>query len=449
MTAAARRDPAQGLFVYGLVVICALALADMLGLPGGTSVGQLMMLAGMPFWANAVLARQGRLFDPLGRAMLAVILSSVVLLSLLALFSATYAAEPVRIGRMLMTMIAALAMFAYVAGTLTERRMAVMLAVVCGAVAAISIVSIAGYASGTVRSLVFGDGDRAFGTFKNPNQYGIVISTVAPVAAGMMLAYRGQVRNFAFLCLMLMLAGLLLSGSKTNLLLTGASLTGFAVLIAVSSFRGIERTAAMLLTLAAVVLALVAAYYLLKAVNPRAVMLLGAFFDTDRSVPTLTSRQQLWSESIAIFGANPWRGEGAGQFLQYSISGEIISHSHNLFLDYARTLGAPGLILIGLIVGAALFTFAMTVLGLLLGGPVNPGKRALLFGLAMSGANYIGANMVSESFGPTTSPFFWLSLMTFFLLRGTVMRLPATLPTGTSRQTRQFRNAGRLDAARG
>lgn len=422
MTSPAAREPAHGAFLYGLIVICALVAADLLGVPGRSSFGQIFLLLGLPLWANALLARRSTLFDPNGRAAVATVLTCTTALGLLALFSATYADQPIRVARVLLTMLTSLAMFAFVAGTLTERRLFPLVATLAGALAMVSILTIVAQFVPPLSDFVFKGSDRSSGTFKNPNQYGIVISTVAPVTAGLFLATRGKQRLIIFGFLVLLLAGLLFSGSKANLMLTGSSLAAFALIMSATSFRGVERTLVILLAIVGIMLAFILGIYLLQILNPRAYLLITVFFDPNQTLPSLNSRQELWDESIRIFMARPWLGEGAGQFLNVALDGELVSHSHNLFIDFARTLGAPGLVFISVLVVTVLTMVATTILGLL-GRDLGRFRiRALLVGAALSSSNYVFANFSSESFGPSTSPFFWLTLFLFFMLRGELLR---------------------------
>ena len=422
MTPSAVREPAHGAFVYGLVVICALAAADLLGLPGGASVGQIMLLLGIPIWANALFARRSEVLDPNGKGAVAVILTCTMALSVLALFSATYADDPFRVARVMLTMLSSLAMFTFLAGTLTKRRLYALIATFAGALAVVSLLTIVAYLFPPLRELAFQSVDRSSGSFKNPNQFGMVISTIVPITVGLLLAVRGKRRLFILLCLFLLIAGLLFSGSKANLLLTGGSLAAFALVMSTTSFRGVERTFAVFLSILGISVALALGIILLQALNPRALLLITVFFDPNQSLPSLDSRRELWSDSIAIFMAHPWLGEGAGQFLRIAIDGEVISHSHNLFIEYARTLGAAGLVFVFVLVLTIVLMLANSMLGLYRRDIGRPRSRALLVGAAISSANYVFANFSSESFGPSTSPFFWLVLFLFFMLRADFLR---------------------------
>lgn len=422
MISPAVREPAHGAFVYGLFAICALAAADLLGLPGGASVGQILLLSGLPFWANALFARRSSLFDANGRSAVAIILTCTLALAGLALFSATYADDPLRVGRVILTMLSSLAMFTFLAGTLTEKRLHPLIATVAGAIALVSALTVVAYFVPSLKDLIFKTVDRSAGTFKNPNQYGIVLSTVVPVTAGLFLAAHGKMRIFSLLCLLILLTGLLFSGSKANLLLTGSSLALFALVMGATSFRGVERTLVIFMCIIGILVALALGILLLQILNPRALMLITVFFDPNQSLPTLDSRRLLWEDSIAIFISRPWFGEGAGQYLRVAIDGEVISHSHNLFIEYARTLGAAGLVFVTMLVVTVLTMLTTTILGLFRQDYGRPGLRAVIVGAAISSANYVFANFSSESFGPSTSPFFWLVLFLFFILRGEILR---------------------------
>ena len=423
MTARFGREPTQGAFLYGLVVICALAAADFLALPGGASVGQVMLLLGLPFWVNALFARRHvQLFDANGGTAVTIILTCVTALTLLALFSATYTDYPMRVGRTVTTMLAAVAMFTFLAGTLTRARIAPLIATLGGALAFVSLMSTAAYFLPDLREFFFLQTDRSSGTFKNPNQYGIAISTVLPVTLGLFLASKGMLRLFCLACIIAMVMGLFVSGSKANLLLLGLSMTMFALIMGAISFRGVERTFVIFSLLIGLALTLIAAIAVLQILNPRALFLINVFFDPNQSVPSLVSRRFIWDLSIEAFMLNPWLGEGAGQQIRIKPDGEVISHSHNIFLDAARTLGAAGLVFMSLVIVTVVTMLVTTVLGLLSRDFGRPRTQALLLGAAVSSGNYVLANMSSESFGPSTSPFFWLVLFLFFMLRGEILR---------------------------
>lgn len=431
MTEASGREPAHGLFQYGLFVIAAIAAADLLGLPGGASVGQLLLLAGIPFWAIFVAARRAPLFDPAGSVAVSIILAAALGIATVAMITAIWAAEPFRVFRVFVAMIAALAVYCFAVGTWNERRMIHLAAFLVAAIGAVSLLSIAGALYEPLAVRIFNGTDRAHGTFKNPNQFGMVISTIGPVAAGLALSVGGRIRLLSILSLVAMLVALQLSGSKANLLFTGAGLAMFAILAVILRFRGVERLFFGSITLAALLALGVAGASILEVLNPRAAALLSAFFNPELTVPSIQSRQFLWQESLRIFNENAWLGEGAGQPLLSDQSGKTISHSHNLFLDYARTMGAAGLVLAVILIGTIVIILVTTLLGELFRASGDNTYQLLLVGSALGAGNYLAANQFSESFGPSTSPLFWLVLFLFSAVRGHIRRSVSDRRVGT------------------
>ncbi|MEM8801771.1 MAG: O-antigen ligase family protein [Pseudomonadota bacterium] len=408
----------RGLFAYGLITFVMLVFANALGLPGGASVGQMMLLAGFLFWGQSCLARKETVFGRTVGEIAGFVLFSATFLALMAFASMLYAADPFRVGRVVLSMLAGLAVFAFVRGTLDLNRSIQLVFVVVCTLGLVSLISIAALVVPPLEDFIFKGTDRAHGTFKNANQYGIVLSTITPVTAALIAILDGKKRWIAGICLGLMIIALLLSGSKTNLILTSAGLSAFAVLFVLATRDGADKLLYLGLALISIVLLLVIGYLLLAQLNPRAILLFETFLDPNQTVPSLNSRRFLWGESMATFAANPWFGEGAGQRLVESPSGDTISHSHNLFIEYARTLGAPGLVAISIIVLASI---ALSLISLVRGvfeQHSDITRRAMLIGLSLGCLAHLAANMTSESFGPSTTPFFWFTLSLLCLVNG-------------------------------
>ncbi|TIO48930.1 MAG: O-antigen ligase family protein, partial [Mesorhizobium sp.] len=87
-----------------------------------------------------------------------------------------------------------------------------------------------------------------------------------------------------------------------------------------------------------------ASFMMLQFLNPRAYKLLSLQLSGGEA-HSIVSRQRLWSISIDLGLSHPFMGVGAGQWV-----GDIAPHSHNLFIDYFRTLGVPGLALVVIMV---------------------------------------------------------------------------------------------------
>lgn len=114
-----------------------------------------------------------------------------------------------------------------------------------------------------------------------------------------------------------------------------------------------------------------------------------------------------------------------------------ITHSHNLLLEYARTLGTLGLLTVAVLIITIVVMLVTTVLGTMLYAPDRKSLRPLLIGLALSSGSYVLANMSSESFGPSTTPFFWLILFTFFAVRAETLKERGSARSRVLKQVRR------------
>jgi O-antigen ligase len=164
----------------------------------------------------------------------------------------------------------------------------------------------------------------------------------------------------------------------------------------------------------------------LQFLNPRAYNLL-ALQLSGGEAHSVVSRQRLWSISIDLGLSHPFMGVGAGQPV-----GDIAPHSHNLFIDFFRTLGVPGVALVSMMVLLVMAYLVSSVLCTLFGN--DRGEHAaevnvMVLGTSVSVWNYILANQMSDSFGPSTAAFFWLPLALLIFYRG----VQRSLQTGVER----------------
>lgn len=255
----------------------------------------------------------------------------------------------------------------------------------------------------------FGYGDRAAGFFRHPNQFGIALAMAVPVLVALCLGDRRRVHRVAQLAMVFM--GLILSGSKTNIVLSlGAA---GVVLVAGLWVGGTLRRAPLraLLVCAGAVGASLVLHAALGAFNPRAQALLSTLMGGDE-IGSLASRLAIWEHSLAVGAAHPLGGVGAGQY----VFGDAVSHSHNVFLDMFRTLGVPGLVLVTVLIGAVFVLGVRRLAGAVAGRRGTASERVLAVGLAVSALGYLVSNQVSESFGPSTLPLFWVVLGLALLL---------------------------------
>ncbi|MCR4267849.1 O-antigen ligase [Nitratireductor sp. ZSWI3] len=263
--------------------------------------------------------------------------------------------------------------------------------------------------------------DRAAGYFKHANQLGIAMSAVLPlVAARLLLARRHRILLLG--CTAAIVLGLVMSGSKTNFVVGTMGLLVFFTLYGVYLAARRRRPVALLAGLVAIPLTAQATLLTLQAFNPRAYRLLALQF-SGGDAHSMVSREQLWAMSIELGLAHPFTGVGAGQPI-----GDIAPHSHNLFVEYFRTMGVPGAALIALMVFlVALYLAAAVLHTLFRGRERTETANVMLLGSAVSAWNYLLANQMSDSFGPSTAPFFWLPLALLVVYHGAQRSLrPAT-----------------------
>ena len=86
------------------------------------------------------------------------------------------------------------------------------------------------------------------------------------------------------------------------------------------------------------------------------------------------------------------------------------THSHNVVIDHLRMLGVPGGIGITVFIAATLTMLLIAVREAFMFGRAQTVDRGLMIGFALGSVAYIAANMLSDSFGPSTSPIFWIVL---------------------------------------
>ena len=378
-------------------------------LPGGTSLALLLMFACLPVWYNAARARQAHLLDPVAARLAGVIVGCVVVLMLWSLISVFDAPVPFRAARYLASQAAAIALYFLVVGTLTTRRMPVYIELACAGLAITAALSFVGYIHPVIQEAIYRGSDRASGFFKNPNQYGMAISTMLPVLTALILTSRLR-RRVRVVGWVLLLLGLVACGSKTNLMISSVTVLAILLAFSVTAYAGAKRLAMVSLSIFGVLALIGVVLFLLTVFNPRTVRLMATFFTQDEELASLVSRDQLWENSIHQFLLDPFLGQGAGQPISIFVDNEFVPHSHNVLLDYLRSLGAPGFLAMLILLCAALALCAAVVLSALRAERVPVGPRMLSIGLATGALAYVAANMSSNSMGPSTSPFFWLVL---------------------------------------
>jgi hypothetical protein len=354
-------------------------------------------------------------------ALATAVLTTSAFIIVLSLLSMLYADNPIRTMRAVFAQISGFAIIPAVAAISTRPkgfeavdRIVTVMIIMSVVASCLVVVGIGGAKFA----------DRAEGYFKHSNQLGIALSAGLPLVAAKLIAFRRQpvLRLLILGCLAAVLLGLVKSGSKTNFIVGLAGLGLFFGLYAIYLVRRRQSPVAVILGAAAVPILLGASLEGLRSLNPRAYQLLSTQLSGGET-HSIISRWRLWSISMDLGMSHPFTGVGAGQPV-----GDIAPHSHNLFIDYFRTLGVPGVALITIIVLLVTAYLISAVLHTLIdndAGESATNTNMMVLGTSVSVWNYLVANQMSDSFGPSTAPFFWLPLALLMFYRG-VQRLPHT-----------------------
>ena len=338
-----------------------------------------------------------------GRSII-IITFCMISLAFLSLLSITYAEQPFRVFRVAAGQAFGFAILYGILNlpqTPAAAKRIVNLLIWCATIS--GGYAVLAYVYPPVGAIAFGTSDRTAAFFKHANQFGMALSLTMPLLAAACINDQWKLKRLVQLGLIVL--GVIFSGSKTNMAL---SLAGFMVVVVAGAFIGgtlHKRPGVVILSLVAAAIAVAVAPLILVELNPRAYRLISATASGE-TIHSMNDRLAVWDHSIRVGLAQPLTGAGAGQMVGVG----TMPHSHNVFIEYLRTLGFPGLILITL--------FIVTVLGLclrelrsaLLLRSRSSESRVLGFALVVSIFSYLAANQLSDSFGPSTLPLFWTSL---------------------------------------
>lgn len=397
------------------IFLVTLSVPGLVSLPAGASLALVTMLASMPVWFLAARARNSP-FDAAGALAVSVILPCAGFLILWSLLSAIGTEEPLRASRYITSLLAGFAIYFIVRGTITLQRLVLYVDVLATCLAVTAAFSVVAYRVDGLRDIIFQDTDRASGFFKNPNQFGMAISTTLPAVMAMLLAERRR-RMLRVTCIVLLFLGLVASGSKTNLLLAWGSTLAVLCGQALIAYSGGRRYGMLLLYLVGSLAVAGLGVVALSLLNPRALGIMTEFFSSEGKIDSLLTRSYLWAYSVDQFLKDPFLGQGAGQSIKIFYRDPEVPHSHNVLLDYMRSLGAPGLVGVCVIIGTVVIVCLLSISKTLQAGRSGSPARLICLGLSLCCLNYVAANMSSDSFGPSTSPFFWLFTYMSFAAR--------------------------------
>jgi len=393
----------------GFSVLVMVAVLLPLWFPRPLMVGELSFAFAMPFvlafWALTQPAWRGSLQRALrgryGRGLWVEALC-VCLAMFMAFMSMLVSPVPLRAFRVILPMayaICALILLSRMPSHLQRRMIFALLfsgVLVLGIAIGLSQV-------GWGRSIVMRD-YRFLAFFEKPNQLGVVVMAVWPLAIALLLNARTAILRLLCTIMLLVLAtAIFMSGTKTALAL------GFVSAALIWLYHGsrsgsLDKTLFKLcVILCGIAFAVPSTLWVLSWASPD-------FFRRVNSIltygmwefPSMQTRDMVWKESIQIGLDHPLLGEGAGtRVYRYA-------HSHNMFLDYFRGMGVFGLAAAVVLVLSAVSRSANFLLSTLPKGQVDRASDTIVAGMYLGAIFYLIGNQLSDSFSPTTAFLFWI-----------------------------------------
>lgn len=389
-------------------LICVASWAPgLLELPGGFAPGHVMTI----LLLGLVLARTPRLQPEPGigqQRFLASLFVSTGFLTFWAFLSGLQGDEFYRIGRPIIGFGFAGITYFIMARTVDPKKIdqTIYIFVIMGCLSA--LVSLIAPNVEFLRELLFGHRDRSKGFFKHPNQFAMVLTAILPAVLAMSLVDRK--RQLAWVsALGLLLIGVIFAGSKFN---TGVIVVASFLVGTTFAWTHPSGLRAMLLFLGMLVAGSIVAvlgWNLILIYNPRMGELL-AQIASGEEIYSLKDRYNIWRVSMASFYADPLFGQGGGAMIALDTRDTDLSHSHNVILDVMRTMGVPGLVAVVVMVTSLIGLALHQMLVALSHSRASRVERLKLFGLATGLISFVAANMSSDSFGPSTTPIFWILL---------------------------------------
>jgi len=279
-------------------------------------------------------------------------------------------------------------------------------ALLAGGVASV-VLAVAGYVVPAIGATTIGVGRRAQALFDHPNQLGMVLACLFPLALGRFLAAPARVPRL--LTMALLAAGVVLSGSFVNTLLLAVG--PLLVMVTTMSRRvSRARTIAVLgLTVALGTAVVVMGPDHLAEVSPRVARMFVSLQeegDLKDRLPSVHERLQLYRVALETWLERPLTGVGGDNayLYLYNPSGRPISHAHNLFVNAALTTGTLGLL--AMVVFA--FGWVLLALHLLLTRlALTGGERFLARGVGAGLLLLFLSNQSSDSLSGTIAYPLW------------------------------------------
>lgn len=399
--------PAQAKSCFG--VLAAVTIFLPLWIPRPLMIGELSFAFIVPFilafWALTQLAWPGSfrraLHGRYGRGLwLEALCVGVVML--MAFLSMLVSPDPLRAFRVILPMTYGLFALILLSRMPSRLQRRIVFALLYSGVLIFGL-AIGLSQTGGGRAIVMRD-YRFLAFFEKPNQLGVAVLAVWPLAVALLLNARTTVLRLSSALMVLVLAtAIFMSGTKTALAL------GFVSAALIWLYHGsrsgsLDKTLFKLsVILCGIALAVPVTLWVLSWASPD-------FFRRVNSIltygmwefPSMQTRDVVWKESIRIGLDHPLLGEGAGtRVYRYA-------HSHNMFLDYFRGMGVFGLAAAVGLVLSAVGRGANFLLSTLPKGQVDRTSDTIVAGMYLGAIFYLIGNQLSDSFSPTTAFLFWI-----------------------------------------
>lgn len=358
----------------------------------------------------------------------ALLLGSILLIVAAAAVSVIAAEEPTAVVRFIARYVLGAVL---IVGLLTFMTTHARIRVLTYALLAGAVISVAFSAVGLLLpplvAFTVRYGDRAQAFLNHPNQLAMLLVSVIPIALA--FALRRPKRIGAWLVLAVLVAGVGLSGSKVNLVLSVVALAITSLLAAQLHRRLTRRIGIALgLTLGTLTLAFLA-YLTVDTVSPRTLETIERLLQEPEQVTAVITRVEMWGTAVQLGMQNPWTGIGAANAIHYI----PYDHAHNVFIEFFMTLGVPGLSALTLMLFTIFALGCASVWSALTSRFAALGARLLAVALPVGALGYVLANLSSDSFGGTTLPVLWV-VVALLICQLKLMQRPAPASTreGTS-----------------
>lgn len=354
------------------------------------------------FTANKILAGNPVLFAMVRPLFLLTIwiICSLFLIITAGLISTFNAQDIVEVFRFLVGILVGISIIIVISGVVQEQAdvsLVLKWVIIGGVISALA--ACLGVIHPGVGAITLNKYGRGQGFLLHPNQLGIMLGATIPIVTASLAGNYGVLRNWFFLALLAV--GLVVSGSKTNILIT--ALLGPLAMVIVSFLKPdiSQRYKSVIWMMVVLLLSGFIAYLALNELAPKTLQNMMNVMEDPAGYRSMVSRQQIWAGVIKVAGTSPLIGLGAGNTWLYLGS----KHAHNVFLEYFFTMGLIGLFAL-LFFLVSLFYVCVFSYKATKGMPLE--QRAETIGIIIAIVSYITSNQLSESFGGTTINLLWV-----------------------------------------